>query len=74
MVRSNLLTFSVFFGNKKVHYITAYVHREFNVIAVDWEAVSAYPCYLSSLSNTRLVAQCSAQVFFVCENNNKKNN
>lgn len=40
----------------------AYVHREFNVIAIDWEAVSAYPCYLSSLSNTRLVAQCSAQV------------
>uniref|UniRef100_A0A336LN77 CSON008436 protein n=1 Tax=Culicoides sonorensis TaxID=179676 RepID=A0A336LN77_CULSO len=50
--------------SKHIRYlIDAYVSRDFNVIAIDWEAVSAYPCYLSSLSNTRLVAQCSAQLY-----------
>lgn len=43
--------------------ILAYVHRDYNVVAIDWERVSAYPCYLSSLSNTRLVAQCTAQLY-----------
>ncbi|XP_055596651.1 phospholipase A1 member A-like [Uranotaenia lowii] len=41
----------------------AYLSRKFNVIAVDWERISQYPCYLSSLSNTKLVAQCSAQLY-----------
>lgn len=44
------------------YLIDAYILRGFNVVAVDWEAVSAYPCYLSSVSNTRLVSQCTAQV------------
>lgn len=43
--------------------LIAYVHRKYNVIAVDWERVSAYPCYLSSISNTKLVAQCTAQLY-----------
>jgi hypothetical protein len=34
----------------------------FSCISVDWEALTSYPCYLSSLSNTKLVAQCTAQV------------
>lgn len=41
---------------------SAYLSRKFNVFAVDWERISAYPCYLSSLSNTKLVSQCTAQV------------
>ncbi|XP_053696306.1 phospholipase A1 member A-like [Sabethes cyaneus] len=41
----------------------AYLSRKYNVIAVDWERLSQYPCYLSSLSNTKLVAQCTAQMY-----------
>uniref|UniRef100_A0A182TKD0 Lipase domain-containing protein n=1 Tax=Anopheles melas TaxID=34690 RepID=A0A182TKD0_9DIPT len=36
----------------------AYLSRKFNVFAVDWEVLSQYPCYFSSLSNTKLVSQC----------------
>ncbi|XP_055638676.1 pancreatic lipase-related protein 2 isoform X2 [Toxorhynchites rutilus septentrionalis] len=41
----------------------AYLSRKFNVFAVDWERISRYPCYLSSLSNTKLVSQCTAQLY-----------
>ncbi|KFB35770.1 lipase [Anopheles sinensis] len=41
----------------------AYLSRKFNVFAVDWEVLSQYPCYLSSLSNTKLVSQCTAQLY-----------
>lgn len=42
--------------------ILAYLSREYNVIAVDWERLTNYPCYLTSLANTKLVSQCTAQV------------
>ncbi|CAG9802401.1 unnamed protein product [Chironomus riparius] len=41
----------------------AYISKQYNVIAVDWEKLTTYPCYLSSLSNTKLVAQCTAQLY-----------
>ncbi|XP_067009759.1 lipase member H-A-like [Anabrus simplex] len=36
---------------------------DYNVFTVDWEPLTKFPCYLSALSNTRLVAQCSAQLY-----------
>lgn len=30
---------------------------------MDWEPLTIFPCYLSALSNTRLVSQCSAQLY-----------
>lgn len=42
----------------------AYLHRkDYNVFTVDWEPLTFFPCYLSSLSNTKLVAQCAAQFY-----------
>ncbi|XP_050520002.1 uncharacterized protein LOC126893645 [Daktulosphaira vitifoliae] len=37
--------------------------KDHNVFLIDWEPLTFFPCYLSSLSNTRLVAQCSAQFY-----------
>lgn len=43
---------------------TAYLIRQnFNVFMVDWSPLTVYPCYLSSLRNTRLVSQCTAQLY-----------
>lgn len=43
---------------------TAYLkRRDFNVFVVDWSPLTVYPCYLSSLRNTRLVSQCTAQLY-----------
>ncbi|XKL61375.1 hypothetical protein PGB90_008432 [Kerria lacca] len=42
----------------------AYLNRgDYNVFTVDWSRLTFFPCYLSSLSNTRLVAQCTAQFY-----------
>lgn len=41
---------------------TAYLSRDFNVVLVDWKKLTYYPCYFSALGNTKLVAQCTAQV------------
>lgn len=42
----------------------AYVRRgDFNVFTIDWEILTPFPCYLSAISNSRLVAQCSAQFY-----------
>lgn len=42
----------------------AYLSRgDYNVFTVDWQPLSRFPCYLSSLSNTRLVAQCTSQLY-----------
>lgn len=48
---------------KKTFFVIAYISREFNVITVNWRELTVYPCYLTALTNTRLVAQCTAQVF-----------
>lgn len=44
---------------------TAYLSRHYNVIAVDWYRLTQYPCYITALANTRLVAQCTAQVSLI---------
>ncbi|KAG8311207.1 hypothetical protein J6590_047780 [Homalodisca vitripennis] len=42
----------------------AYLNRrDYNVFTVDWEILTPFPCYLSAISNSRLVAQCSAQFY-----------
>ncbi|KAL9927203.1 phospholipase A1 isoform 2-T2 [Glossina fuscipes fuscipes] len=41
----------------------AYISRDYNVITVDWMPLARYPCYLHSLINTRLTAQCTAQIY-----------
>jgi triacylglycerol esterase/lipase EstA (alpha/beta hydrolase family) len=44
--------------------LAAYADRgDYNVFTVDWESLTKFPCYLSALSNTRLVAQCSAMLY-----------
>nr|CAD7415680.1 unnamed protein product [Timema poppensis] len=44
--------------------VAAYLSRgDYNVFTVDWEPLTIFPCYLSALSNTKLVAQCSAQLY-----------
>ncbi|XP_063242760.1 pancreatic lipase-related protein 2-like [Bacillus rossius redtenbacheri] len=39
------------------------VHGGYNVFTVEWASLTRFPCYLSALSNTKLVAQCSAQLY-----------
>lgn len=34
------------------------------MVLVDWKKLTYYPCYFSALGNTKLVAQCTAQVKF----------
>ncbi|XP_041988579.1 phospholipase A1 [Aricia agestis] len=42
----------------------AYLSRkDYNVFMVDWSPLSRFPCYLSALSNMRLAAQCTAQLY-----------
>lgn len=41
---------------------SAYLSRNYNVLAVDWYRLTQYPCYIPALANTKLVAQCTAQV------------
>ncbi|KAH8285738.1 hypothetical protein KR018_001808 [Drosophila ironensis] len=49
--------------NAPIFVFTAYLSRDFNVITVDWRPLTRYPCYLHSLINTRLTAQCTAQIY-----------
>ncbi|CAG9129114.1 unnamed protein product [Plutella xylostella] len=42
----------------------AYLSRkDYNVFMVDWAPLTRFPCYLSSLSNMKLAAQCTAQLY-----------
>ncbi|XP_004929470.1 phospholipase A1 isoform X1 [Bombyx mori] len=42
----------------------AYLSRkDYNVFMVDWAPLTRFPCYLSSLSNLKLAAQCTAQLY-----------
>ncbi|XP_037958910.1 lipase member H-A [Teleopsis dalmanni] len=50
--------------DKHLQYLRdAYISRDFNVITVDWRPLTRYPCYLHALVNTRLTAQCTAQIY-----------
>ncbi|GAB0095881.1 pancreatic lipase-related protein 2 [Sergentomyia squamirostris] len=51
-------------NSKHIMYLKdAYLSRKFNVITVDWFKLTQYPCYITALTNTRVVAQCTAQVY-----------
>lgn len=59
---------AIIFTDSQVFFIffphTAYLRRgDYNVFTVDWSALTFFPCYLTSLSNSRLVAQCTAQFY-----------
>lgn len=50
--------------NVRIAFIAAYLKTgDYNVLTVDWGSLTHFPCYLSSISNTRLVAQCTAQLY-----------
>nr|CAI5842140.1 unnamed protein product [Callosobruchus analis] len=41
-----------------------YLERgDYNIFTVDWERLTRFPCYLSALSNTRLVGMCTAHLY-----------
>ncbi|XP_045475070.1 lipase member H-A [Harmonia axyridis] len=48
----------------------AYLSRhDYNILTVDWRPLARFPCYLSALSNTRLIAQCTAKLYaFMMDN------
>lgn len=47
-----------------IRFFSAYLSRgDYNVFTVDWSILTFFPCYLSSLSNSRLVAQCTAHFY-----------
>ncbi|XP_039285312.1 lipase member H-B [Nilaparvata lugens] len=51
---------NIYFYNRNVSYLN---RGDYNVFTIDWEPLTFFPCYLSALSNTRLVAQCAAQFY-----------
>ncbi|XP_018797872.1 PREDICTED: lipase member H-A isoform X2 [Bactrocera latifrons] len=63
---------TLFKGDFNPHRETAFIVHGFNGTAVDvhlqflkddWRPLTRYPCYLHALINTRLTAQCTAQVY-----------
>ncbi|XP_050441589.1 phospholipase A1 VesT1.02-like [Adelges cooleyi] len=64
----NVIIIHGFNGAENQNHMTiirnAYLKRgDFNVFTVDWMPLTRYPCYLSSLSNMRLVSLCAAQFY-----------
>ncbi|KAL3270212.1 hypothetical protein HHI36_009268 [Cryptolaemus montrouzieri] len=57
-------------SNDRFYLLSAYLSREdYNILTVDWKPLSRFPCYLSALSNTKLVAQCTAKLYaFMMDN------
>ncbi|KAK4874993.1 hypothetical protein RN001_011415 [Aquatica leii] len=39
------------------------LRQDYNVFMVHWHELAQFPCYLSALSNLRLVARCTAQLY-----------
>ncbi|CAB3223255.1 unnamed protein product [Arctia plantaginis] len=66
--RKNVLIIHGFNGTNTKSPMTflrdAYLSRkDYNVFMVDWSVLSRFPCYLSSLSNMKKAAQCTAQLY-----------
>lgn len=63
----NTFYFSIIFISFK---FAAYLSRnDYNIFTIDWSTITRFPCYVSALSNTRLVAQCTAMLYaFIMEN------
>ncbi|XP_074028519.1 phospholipase A1 [Leptinotarsa decemlineata] len=72
--RKNVIIIHGFNGTESKSPITiirgAYLSRnDYNIFTVDWEPLTRFPCYLSALSNTRLVGQCTAKLYaFIMDN------
>ncbi|XP_054263932.1 phospholipase A1 1-like [Macrosteles quadrilineatus] len=67
-LRKNVIIIHGFNGTESKTPMTfirdAYIHRgDYNIFTIDWEILTPFPCYLSAISNSRLVAQCSAQFY-----------
>ncbi|CAH1104380.1 unnamed protein product [Psylliodes chrysocephalus] len=43
--------------------------KKYNIFTVDWSPITHFPCYVSALSNTRIVGQCSAKLYSFIMNN-----
>ncbi|XP_063922794.1 lipase member H-A isoform X2 [Zophobas morio] len=73
-MKKNVLIIHGFNGTESKRPMTilrdAYLSRnDYNIFTVDWRPLAKFPCYLSALSNMKLVAQCSAQMYsFIMEN------
>ncbi|CAH0406874.1 unnamed protein product [Chilo suppressalis] len=67
--RKNVLIIHGFNGTHSKSPMTtlrdAFLHQDYNVFMVDWAPLSRFPCYLSALSNMKLVSQCTAQLYSV---------
>ncbi|XP_065174062.1 phospholipase A1-like [Atheta coriaria] len=66
--KNNVIIIHGFNGTENKSPITilrdAFLTRDdYNVFTVDWKPLTQFPCYLSSLSNTRLVGKCTAQFY-----------
>ncbi|XP_026477668.1 phospholipase A1-like [Ctenocephalides felis] len=65
--RKNVIVVHGFNGTESKTPMTflrdAYLSRGYQVVTVDWEPLTRFPCYLSALSNTKLVGQCAAQMY-----------
>ncbi|XP_018575229.1 phospholipase A1, partial [Anoplophora glabripennis] len=66
--KKNVIIIHGFNGTESKSPITtlrnAYLTRtDYNIFTVDWKILTQFPCYLSALSNTRLVAQCTAKLY-----------
>lgn len=44
-------------------FLAYLMRKDYNIFTVDWEPLSKFPCYISALQNTRLVAQCAAKLY-----------
>ncbi|KAF7286365.1 hypothetical protein GWI33_005661 [Rhynchophorus ferrugineus] len=66
--RKNVIIIHGFNGTESKTPMTilrdAYLYRkDYNIFTIDWAGLTNFPCYLSSLSNMRLVAQCTAKFY-----------
>ncbi|KAJ8913832.1 hypothetical protein NQ315_003741 [Exocentrus adspersus] len=67
-LKKNVIIIHGFNGTESKSPITtlrnAYLSRtDYNIFTVDWKELTRFPCYISALSNTRLVSQCTAKLY-----------
>uniref|UniRef100_A0A6P7GDW1 Phospholipase A1 n=1 Tax=Diabrotica virgifera virgifera TaxID=50390 RepID=A0A6P7GDW1_DIAVI len=66
--KNNVIIIHGFNGTESRSPITilrnAYLSRkDYNIFTIDWSTITHFPCYISALSNTRLVGQCGAKLY-----------
>ncbi|XP_068896959.1 phospholipase A1 [Tenebrio molitor] len=67
-VKKNVIIIHGFNGTEAKTPMTilrnAYLSRtDYNIFTVDWKPLARFPCYLSALSNMKLVSQCTAKLY-----------